>query len=144
MYQKLEVNLAQVNKSYLLTEVSTNASNAADSKLFFKAMWKGFSGNTLIPFTGLLHLFLNKGIEMYRELLAIYAPVDQETLLGLSNKLNKIKQSRNETILNFVKRIRLLSLSLIQNGQNWPESHITLIAIQSLDSKRYGDALKAF
>ena len=144
MHQKLEVNLAQVNKSYLLNELSTNPSNAGDSKLFFKSMWKSFSGTALVPFTGQLHLFLNKGIEMYRELLAIYAPVDQETLLSLTNKLNKIKQGRNETILNYIKRIRLLSLSLIQNGQTWPESHLTLVAIQGLDSKRYGEALKAF
>ena len=144
MHTKLEVALASANKSYLLTETCTTPQNAVDSKLFFKAMFNKFSGNALVPFTGQLHLFLNKGIEMYRELLAIYAPVDQETLLALSSKLQTLSMHRNESVLNYVKRIRLLSISLTQNGQSWPETHLTLTAIKGLDSRRYSKLIEAF
>lgn len=144
MHTKLEVVLAAVNKSYLLTEISTNQNNAEDSKLLFKAMFNKFSGNALVPFTGQIHLFLNKGIEMYRELQAIYAPVDQETLFALSSTLQSITMHRNESVINYVKRIILISLSLTENGQTWPESHLTLTAIKGLDARRYSKLLEAF
>lgn len=100
MHTKLAVALAAVNKFYLLHETATIPSNAEDSKLLFKAMFNKFSGNALVPFTGQINLFLNKGIEMYCELLAIYTPVDQETLLALSSKLQSISMHRNESVLN--------------------------------------------
>ena len=98
-------------------EPSTTPFNAADSALLYKAFWDKFSGKALSPFSGQAEAFLNKGIEMYRTLLSIYCPVNQATLLSLSSKLNEVRMNRNEDIINFVKRIRIINQNLTANGQ---------------------------
>ena len=62
-------------------------------------------------------MYVNKGIEMYRVLLSLYAPVSNSALLSLSKRLSDIKMTKTEDVINFVKRIRLLNSSLAQNGQ---------------------------
>ena len=144
MHDKLVAELSQMKKLYLLFESMTTPQNASDSELLYKAFWDKFSGKALSPFAGQAHEFLNKGIEMYRVLLGIDAPVDQSTLLSLSTKLNDIKMSKTEDIINFVKRIRIVNQGLIANGQSWPESFLVLTAIRGLDVKRYREFLKSF
>lgn len=135
MHDKLVAELSHMKKLYLLSEPATTPQNAPDSELLYKVFWDKFSGNALSPFAGQAYEFLNKGIEMYRVLLGIYAPVDQSTLLSLSTKLHATKMSRTEDIINFVKRIRIVNQILIANGQSWPESFLVLTAIRGLEAK---------
>ena len=133
-----------MKKLYLLQEQVTTPQNAPDSELLYKAFRDKFSGKALSPFSGQAHQYLNKGIEMYRVLLSLYAPVDQATLLSLSNKLSDIKMSKTEDIINYIKRIRIVNQGLTANGQSWPESFLVLSAIRGLDSKRYKEFIKSF
>ena len=90
-HTRLEVSLADLNKSYLLTKFATNPQNASDSKLLARALLNKLSGDALLPFSSQTELFLNKGIEMNRELRSIYAPVDGPTLFSLPKSLTSIK-----------------------------------------------------
>ena len=142
-HTRLEVSLADLNKSYLLAETGTTPHNASDSKLLARAFWSKLGGDALLPFSSQTDQFLNKGLEMYQELQAIYAPVDEPTLLSPSKSLTNIRMQQKESILSFVNRIRTLNKDLTLNGQPWNESHLTLLGIQGLDTRRYNDLIKS-
>ena len=140
MHTRLEVS----NKLYLLNETATNSANAADSKLLARAFWTKFSDNALLPFSAQTEKYLNKGIEMHQELQGIYSPDDEPTLLSLSKNLHQIKMQPKESIISFVNRIRTVNKDLTTYGQPWPETSLTLLAIQGLDHRRYSDLTKSF
>ena len=144
MHTRLEVSLADLQKLYLLNETATNSTNAADSKLLARAFWSKFSDNALLPFSAQTEKYLNKGIEMYQGLKGIYAPVDEPTLLSLSKVITHINMQTKESIISFISRIRTINKDLTSNGQPWPETSLTLLAIQGLDSRRYGDLTTSF
>ena len=127
-----------------MLEDSTNVHNAGDSKLLSEAFWSKLSGDALLPFPAQTDLYINKGIEIYRELRVIYAPVDEPTLLSLSKELNQIRMGGKESIISFTNRIRTINKDLTMNGQPWNGTYLTLLAIQGLDPRRYADLTKSF
>jgi len=144
---KLRAALLECNMSFLLTEESTNITNATQSKELMIQFFKKLEGSAAKLFTSMeaeqYYMEGGRGIEMLRLLASTFNPLDDEAIREIIKNVNAHVLADLEDLSSYFDAIMDWNAQLSWVGQSFPTAYLIQLAVSQLSKSRFAKMLES-
>ncbi len=144
---KLRAALLECNMSFLLTEESTNASNASQSKELMLQFYKKLEGSAAKLFTSMeseqYYMEGGRGIEMLCLLASTFNPLDAEAVREIIKSVNTHELADTQDLSSYFDALTDWNAQLSWVGQSFPVTYLVQLAVTQLSKSRFKKQLES-